>query len=137
MKIARKSAALAFYHAFYTENWAKNRENPYFSLKREYLKITPKLTSRRRKVLESWNLAKLYTKIVQKKFLATFLIFDFFAEIWGAAGKKSQKIENFGLQRPIFWQKSWKSKKWQKFFFVLFLCTTWSNFSFLALFYGD
>ena len=45
MKNVQKNAALAFYDAFYVQNLVKNRENPYFSLKREYLKITPKLVA--------------------------------------------------------------------------------------------
>ena len=54
-----KNVAMAFYHAFYYENWAKIWEIPLFSQKREYLRITQTTKAFYPKVLETWNLAKL------------------------------------------------------------------------------
>ena len=60
VKKSQKNAALAFYHAFYDQNWVKIRENPLFSLKSRYLKDTFFGTSFAREVLESWNLDQEY-----------------------------------------------------------------------------
>ena len=120
LKIGPKMGKIAYFHK--NANISKSRQR--------YLLLTEKCQKP-----EIWP--SCTQKQDKKKFLATFSIFDFFAEIWGVAGQKPQKIVNFGLQRPRFWQKSQKSKSCQKFFFVLFLCTTWPNFRFLAPFYGE
>ena len=48
-----ENATSEFYGALYAENWAKIRENPYFSQKSRYLKNTIFLSTFARKVLES------------------------------------------------------------------------------------
>ena len=53
VKKSTKNVVLAFYGVFYTENWAKNKENPLFLLKGKYLRITKKYRSQCRKVLET------------------------------------------------------------------------------------
>ena len=66
MKNSRKNVAFAFYRALYDKNWAKIREIPLFSQKCEYLKITQTTKAFYPKVLEMWNLAKLWTNRGQK-----------------------------------------------------------------------
>ena len=55
VKKSQKNAALAFYHAFYDQNWVKIRENPLFSLKSRYLRNTFFETSLARKELQQFS----------------------------------------------------------------------------------
>jgi len=110
---------LAFYGMFYTENWVKNKENPLFSLKREYLRITKKYRSQCRKVLETWNLAKLGTKVIQKEILGHFFYFRVFRPDSQVFRPKNRIFPNF---RPKTRESGWKirkSKKWPHISFCI------------------
>ena len=85
LKIGPKTGKIAYFHK--NVNISKSRQR--------YLLLVEKCQKP-----EIWP--SCTQKQYKEKFLATFSIFDSFAEIWGAAGQKSQKIENFGLQRPRF-----------------------------------
>jgi len=133
-----KNKVLTFYDAFCTENLVKNRQNLLFLLKREYLKITPKYRTHHRKVLETWNLAKLYTKIIQREISGHFFDFWLFCQNMGRCRPKITKKERILACSVPYFGKNIKNKKsGLKFFFVLFLCTTWPNLRFLALFYDE
>ena len=118
VKKSPKIAALGFFVVFYTENWAKNRENCLFSQKHIYLKITPKVSIPRRKVLETWNLAKLYTKIVQKEISGYFFDFWLFCQNLGRCRPKITKNWEFWPAAPQITAKSQKSKSGLKFLLV-------------------
>ena len=134
MKNSRKNAALAFYHALYDKNWAKIREIPLFSQKCEYLKITQTTKAFYPKVLEMWNLAKLWSNIGQKDCgIHFFCFFEFLAWFAGFSPKNRQKTRFFAETR----QNTAKNPKNQKSeshnLFGLYLSITWPNFTFLAL----
>ena len=105
MKNARKNASLAFYHAFYVQNLVKIKKNPLFSLKREYLRITKKYRSQCRKVLETWNLAKLGSKVIQKEILGRFFDFQVFRPDSQVFRPKNQIFPNFLFEKGRFYEK--------------------------------
>ena len=89
----------------------QNRQNPLFLQKRKYLKITPKYRTHRKKVLETWNLAKLYTKIVQKEISGHFFDFWLFCQNMGRCRPKITKNREFWPAAPQISAKKSKIKK--------------------------